>query len=279
MHNLIDFFKKYFHIFIFLFLQIVCLVLISNNLSYPRFKMGKLARHVTYPVHKMWGGVLQHFNYNAENKALVEQNLALIRERDNSFLFISDSVYEKNTGEGKKKVRLYDYISANVVYNTVHKAYNYIIIDRGADDGVELDMAVFSAQGVVGLVNEVSKNFSTVMSILHPDVRISAKLMPSNQLGTVIWQGNSATVAYLHDIPQHTTANIGDSVFTSGLSNVFPGDILIGIVLEKELNRDNSFFTVKIRLATDMNKINTVYVVKNLYKEELEQLKSNFKDE
>jgi len=279
MHNLIDFFKKYFHIFLFLFLQIGCLVSISNSLSYPRFKMGKLARQVTYPIHKMWGSVLQHFNYNAENKALTEQNLALIREREDSFLFISDSVYEKNEREGKRKIRLYDYISANVVYNTVHKTYNYIIIDRGTDDGVELDMAVFSAQGVVGLVNDVSKNFATVMSILHPDTRVSAKLMPSNQLGTVMWKGNSSTIAYLHDIPQHTTVNIGDSVFTSGLSNIFPGNILIGIVLEKELNRDNSFFTVKIRLATDMDKINTVYVVKNLYKEELNQLKSNFKDE
>ena len=279
MGNLVDFFKKYFHVFLFFILQVFCLVLISNSLSYPRFQMGKMARHTTYPIHKMWRNVLQYLSYGAENRALVEQNLLLLKERENNFLTTSDSVYEKNVEEGNRKIRMYDYISANVVYNTVHKAHNYIIIDKGIEDGIELDMAVFSAQGVVGLVNDVSKHFSTVMSILHPDARISAKLMPANQLGTVMWRGNDPAVAYLHDIPQHVIVNVGDSVFTSGFSNVFPRDLLIGEVLEKELNKNNSFFTIKIRLSVDMNKINAVYVVKNLYKEELDYLKSNMKNE
>jgi len=279
MHGLIDFFRKYFHIFLFLFLQIICLILISNNLSYPEFKMGKLVRQVTYPVHKMWSNVLQYMSYGAENKVLVEQNLTLLKEKENNFLFISDSVYTKNADEGKKRVRLYDYISASVVYNTVRKAHNYIIIDKGAKDGVILDMAVFSPQGVVGLVNEVSENFASVMSILHPNTRISAKLMPSNQLGMVMWQGNDPTIVYLHDISQHVVVNIGDSVFTSGYSSMYPCDLLIGVVLEKELNTNSSFFTIKIRLTTDMHKINTLYVVKNLYKEELDHLKSNMKNE
>ena len=279
MNNLIDFFKKYFHVSLFLILQVFCLILISNNLSYPRFQMYKLASHATYPIQKKWSNILQYLSYGAENKALVEQNLLLLKERENNFLTISDSVYEKHVEEGNRKVRLYDYISANVVYNTVHEVHNYIIIDKGLEDGVELDMAVFSAQGVVGLVNDVSTHFSTVMSILHPDARISAKLMPSNQLGAVIWRGNDPTVAYLHDIPQHVIVNIGDSVFTSGFSNVFPRDLFIGEVLEKEVNKNNSFFTIKIRLSVNMNKINAVYVVKNLYKEELNHLKSNMKNE
>ena len=279
MNNLIDFLRSYFHIFLFLVLQIFCLILISDNLSYPGFKMGKLTRQITYPVHKMWRGILQYANYGAENRALAEQNLQLLKERENSFLIVDDSVYVQHVNAGDRKVRLYDYISANLVYNTVHKAYNYIIIDKGSRDGVELDMAIFSVHGVVGFVNDVSEHFATAISILHPNARISAKLMPSNQLGTVMWQGDDPTIAYLHDIPQHVSVNIGDTVLTSGYSNVFPSDLLIGKVLDIEPNKNSIFLTIKIRLSVDMNKINTVYVVKNLYKEELDKLKSNMKNE
>jgi len=279
MNNLIDFFKKYFHILLFLLLQVFCFIMISDNLSYPSFKMGQVASHITYPVHKIWNSIFQYFTYKTENKALVAQNLELIRERESNFLSISDSVHVKDAGEENKKIRLYDYVSANVVYNTVHKVHNYLIIDKGAKDGIELDMAVFSAQGVVGLVNDVSENFATVMSILHPDARISAKLMPANQLATVMWKENDPTIVYLHDVPQHITVNIGDSVLTSGYSNVFPRDLLIGVVSKIEINKNSSFFTIKIQLSTNMSRINTVYVVKNLYKKELDYLKSNMKHE
>lgn len=279
MNNLIRFFKKNFHIILFLILQIICFILISNSLNYPGFKIGKVERYFTYPLNKMWGNVLQHFNYKAENRSLVEQNLSLLREQEANFLLLSDSLYIKEAQEEKGWVRLYDYMSANVIYNTIHKAHNYMIIDKGVKDGMTLDMAVFSAQGVVGIVNDVSENFSTVMSILHPDARISAKLMPSNQLGTVMWEGKEPDEVYLYDIPQHVTVNIGDSVFTSGFSNVFPRDLLIGEVIEVQLSQNASFYVIKLRLATDMNRVNSVFVVKNLYKEELDQLKSNFKNE
>lgn len=280
MNNLIDFFKRNFHILLFMLLQVICFVLIYNNISYSRFKIGHAARAMTYPIHKSLGNIHAYFNLKTENQNLVEQNLEFLREEERNFMWISDSLYrEERKNDKGKEIRLFDYTSANVVYNTTNMKYNYLILDKGTLNNITIDMGVFSPQGVVGVINDVSDRFATVMSVLHPDTRISARLMPTNQLGTVVWEDIDRETLSLHDIPQHIPVNVGDSVFTSGFSNVYPRDILIGTVKETTQNTNNSFLTIKLELATDMNKISNVYVVKNLYKSELDQLKDNFKHE
>ena len=72
---------------------------------------------------------------------------------------------------------------------------------------------------------------------------------------------------------------VGDTVVTSGFSNVYPKDIMVGIVSEASKDAHSNFYTLKIQLSTNFSRLNTVYVVKNLYKSELDTLKKNFKDE
>ena len=174
---------------------------------------------------------------------------------------------------------MYDITTAHVVFNTINKANNYIIIDKGKKEGVIADMAVLSPTGVVGVVSDVSENFSTVISLLNPDSRVSAKIFPVNQIGTVVWVDPDPAIAQVTDIPQHLMVAIGDSVVTSGYSDVFPKDILIGTVIEKFDNPNNTFLTIKIKLATDFRNLYHVYLVSNLYKPELDALKNQFKNE
>ncbi len=280
MNNLVEFIKKYFHYLLFIILQITSIILIYNNINYPRFVIAKISKTITTPFNSGWNNLTRHLNLNKENEYLMQQNIKLMRETKNNFIFQQDSLFTVDSiNDRSKKIRLYDYTYANVIYNTTNKKHNYLILDKGSNDGITIDMAVLSAQGVVGVVNDVSTNFCTVMSLLHPDTRISAKVMPINQIGTVIWEENNPEYAYLNDIPQHLKVNVGDSVFTSGFSNVFPENILIGIVKEKNSNPKNSFLSIKIKLATKFNNINRVYLVTNLYKQELDSLKSNLKNE
>jgi len=279
MNNLRELIKRYFHILIFLVLQITAIVLIYKNNNYQHFVISTASQNITGPVQNFANLFYKQFKYSSENEFLVQQNMALLREKDNMFIFSEDSVFPVFFGEGKNKRRMYEYSSAHVVFNTTHKTYNYIIIDRGKNDGVTPDMAVISANGVVGVVSEVSKNFSTVISLLNPNSRVNARIMPINQIGTVVWLDNDATIAQVTDIPQHLMVGIGDSVVTSGYSDVYPKDILIGTVIEKFDNPNNTFLTIKIRLATDFKNLNNVYLISNLYKSELDSLKSKFKNE
>ena len=265
-------------------MKVVCIVLISKTMNYPGFAIVRATKVLTTPINRMCYGVVRHFNFNKENQYLTQQNLELLNAQEGNFLISSDSItgvegdYTDTLGR-TKRVRLYEYTSANVIYNTIHKKNNYLMIDKGSEDGIQPDMSVLSAEGVVGVVSEVSKHFSTVISLLHPDCQISAKVQPANQLGTITWRYGDPTSVYLEDIPEHLNINEGDSVLTSGYSNIFPNGILIGTISEKSKDPTASFLTLKVTLATDFNHINTVYVVRNLYREELETLKSNMKED
>lgn len=174
---------------------------------------------------------------------------------------------------------MYDLSTAHVIFNTINKTHNYIILDKGKKDGVVPDMAVLSPNGVAGVVSDVSDHFSTVMSVLNPDFRVSARIIPINQIGTVVWVDDDPTIAQVVDIPQHLMVAVGDSVVTSGYSDVFPKDLMIGTVIEKYDNPNNTFLTIKIRLSTDFRNLHSVYLISNLYKPELDSLKSKFKNE
>lgn len=284
MNNLLVFLKRYFHVLTFVGLQILCMVMISRTMNYPGFAIARATKVLTSPVNRMCYSVIRHFNYSKENQYLAEQNLRLLNAQEGNFLVSSDSVtpvegdYTDTLGR-TKRVRLYEYTTANVIYNTIHKRNNYLMIDKGSEDGIVPDMSVLSAEGVVGVVSEVSRHFSTVISLLHPDCQISAKVLPANQLGTITWQYGDPQSVYLEDIPEHLNISVGDTVLTSGYSNIFPSGILVGTVSEKSKNPTANFLTLKVKLATDFNRINTVYLVRNLYREELETLKSNMKED
>lgn len=285
MGKLYEFIRRYFHVLLFIALAITGIVLIYQSTTYQRFAIGEATRTITGPVNAISQKIVSHFNLSSENEGLVEQNLSLLREQKANFLVSSDSI---STAESEvtdtvthrtTTKRLYDYSTANVVYNTIHRKHNYLMIDKGTEDGITRDMAVLSSRGIVGVVTDVSAHFATVTSLLHPNSNISAKVMPANQLGTIAWKFGDPTTAYLNDIPEHMSINVGDSVFTSGFSDIFPNNLLIGVISEKSKSPNNSFLTLKVKLATDFNHVNTVFLVRNLYKEEMDELKAEMEDE
>ena len=280
MNSFRELLKRYFHLFIFLILQIFAIILIYNNNHYQHFVISTAFQRITGPIQKVANVFYKQLHYASENQYLFQQNIDLLNEKDNMFILSEDSLYSICSEEDRKnKHRMYHYSSAHVVFSTVNKTYNYIIIDKGKKEGVVPDMAVISPGGVVGVVSDVSENFSTVISLLNPNSRVSAKILPANQIGTVLWMDNDPEIAQVTDIPKHLMIAVGDSVVTSGHSYVFPKDILIGTVIEKYDNPNNTFLTIKINLTADFRNLNNVYLISNLYKSELDSLQTKFQNE
>jgi rod shape-determining protein MreC len=148
-----------------------------------------------------------------------------------------------------------NYLSAKVVFNSVYDLQNYIIIDKGSAHGVEEDMGVFAPQGVVGVVQRVSKNYAVVLPIINPEQVISAKIKGNNQLGSVKWDGKSPLKAKLYEIPSHVNVVAGDTVVTSGFSAIFPEGVMIGVV-DKAAHVENTMYCdVDINLAVDFQSL------------------------
>ena len=282
MNNLIEFFKKAFHIIVLAVLLILSIVMLGKSLAFNDYRLSRAVQGIVGPIQKSGAGMIHRFRLGPENEALVQQNIELMREHENMFIEKEDTLLTEMSqpdSTNRRQVRLYDYTYAHVIFKTTDQTFNYIIIDKGSKDGIMRDMAVTCPRGVVGVVSDVSDNFSSIIPILHPDSRISAIVSPINQVGTVVWEGTNPQVAYLENIPQHLEINIGDSVLTSGFSNIFPKGLLIGTVKEVAVGKNASFLTIKVKLATDFKKLNTVYLIENLYKSEIDSLKANFKNE
>jgi rod shape-determining protein MreC len=135
-------------------------------------------------------------------------------------------------------------------------------------------MGVVTSNGIVGIVNHVSQNFSTAMSVLHKDGRISIKVKRFNYTGTMQWNGGSPSEAEVIGIPVHLPIAVGDSMITSGFSAIFPENIPVGVISELNVPTGSSFYHVRIKLSANLETLQYAYVVNNLYQKEQREVEA-----
>jgi len=125
---------------------------------------------------------------------------------------------------------------------------------------------------VVGIVKNVSPNFSSLFSLLHSQVTVSARVRRDGSRGTIRWDGGSPDYVNLEEITRQEQLHNGDTIFTSGVSRIFPDNIPIGTIDRFQLKEPGTFYSVRVKLATNFRKIDYVYVVNNLMHGQMDSL-------
>ena len=151
---------------------------------------------------------------------------------------------------------------------------NTITIHRGRLQGIHEDMGVVGPLGIVGRVISVSDNFAVVMSALHKDFTVKAKLKKSGDNGAIRWDGVDQRFIQMKDVPRSAAITKGDSVLTSELSSIYPPNIMVGTVESIINDKSSNFYTIKLRTATNFFNVQYVYVIDDLQKPERAQLES-----
>ncbi len=272
MRNLITFLWKNYFFLLFVLLEAVSLLLISRNNYYQRTVMINSTNDLTGSLLETYSGFTDYFELKEANKKLAEENARLLNRRPESFISTDTGIFYMNDS---LFARQFYYMSAKVISNSTNRRNNYLKLNKGRIHGVDRDMAVIAPNGVVGQVVEVSPHFSSVMSVLNMNTRISARLKSSGQVGTLLWNGEDYRMGKLVDIPSHVQINKGDTVVTSGFSQIYPKGELIGLVEDYSIGRGDNFYQVKVKFAVDYNKLYHVYIVQNLFREELMMLEQN----
>jgi rod shape-determining protein MreC len=172
----------------------------------------------------------------------------------------------------------YAFVAANVISNSITTTTNYLRIDRGSADSVATSMGVISSDGIVGVVRAVTPNYSSVMSLLHRQTRVKAAVGNDGYFGTLRWNGLSPQKMLLEAVPKHATVEPGDTVYTSGYSQLFPPGIIIGTVEEVNLAPGQNFYSISIKLRNDLSRVRYVYVVRNRMREEHKQLEEQINE-
>jgi len=270
--------KNYYYL-LFALLQTLCVLLILRNRNFQSTSIFNSANAVSAKTYEVVANTKEYLALKEENQKLANENAALrnlIRSKSYELVQVSSMI--KNDTLYKQK---YTYLPAKIINNSTSLRSNYLTLNVGAEQGIMHDMAIINTEGIVGVVKDVSKNFSSALSILHKDVKVNCVLKRDGSYGPLSWEkDDDYETATLTDIPLHAHFKVGDSVVTSALSSIFPEGIMVGKVKNFERKSGESFFTVKVQLSTQYKKLNHVYVIKNVFKEEQDslQLKSQKPD-
>lgn len=302
MRRLLELIVKFRAFFFFLGLELVCFILIVNFNRFQSAAYFNSSNAVAGFTHSVTSGINEYFGLKSGNRELAEQNaqlheklIQLQREKDRyhelanvnkllkqqvNLLLKGDSAEVPlfTTKADSNYFGAINFIPAKVIKNEVIKENNYITIDKGEVENIRIGMGVISPQGVVGKVISVSQNYATIKSLLHIDNLTSVELKKNRALGRLKWDGEKINTCSMLDIPRHALVELNDTVITSGYNSVFPEGIMVGTIDKMELEQDDAFYHLNVKLSTDFTNLYFVYVIDNQALNELKALELKTKE-
>jgi len=266
MQLLLQFLFKYRVFILFVIIEGICFSIIVSNNNYQGAKYLGASNRIAGSLISTRNSISDYFNLNHKNRLLAEENIRL-RQR---VLELSDSIVMADA----VKDTISGTIKAKIIDNSLYFRNNYLMINRGSNDGVKIGMGVIGQQGIVGQVQQVSRHYATVISLLHSKTLISSKHLVSGSLCSVVWEGHDPLVANVKFLPRHINVVPGDTILTSGYNSVYPEGNMIGVISEVGIGPDETFYTVKLELSTNFSNLSFVYLLDLKDKEEIDSLRT-----
>lgn len=274
------------NLLLFLLLEGIAFSLIvsRNDLQRQRFGNGMMVYAVRMQA---WRSSVNEFlNLREENRRLAEHNRQLMEQVDlykkrwqaYQGLATRDSSVRQVLGDTLAHSEEFDFLPCQVIKNTVHKNYNYLILNQGAAEGIGQDMGVISPQGIVGRVIKVNEHYAIVQSALNVDFKLTIKAIPpgsrdsSGSIGFFEWPGRSPRRASMAFVPETAPLERGYEAVTSEESLLFPPGLPVGVISRTGRNTQSGFFDAEIELAADFANLSTVYVIRARHKDSIDSL-------
>ena len=268
MQQLFNFFIKNKTFVLFLLLLSYALSLTIQSHEYHRSKFLNSSNQITGSIYGTFNGITQYFNLKKENQILLDEN-----KRLKMTVFNQENAAPVDTLLEYK----YELYSSLVYKNSYALPNNYLTLNKGQIDHIEEDYGAITSKGIVGIVDQTSKNYSRVLSILNTNSRINVKLKKTNYFGILSWDGKSPEITQLKDIQDLVKLSVGDTVVTSGYSSTFPPNMPVGTIDSYRLNDTEDLYIIDVKLFNDMKNLEHVYIIKNTDINELKAL--NISDE
>lgn len=238
---------------------------------------------VTFPVRWCITAIADGFSgfgtYFRGVDALSEENESLRAELD----AMKDRLDEAELLEGENE-RLRAYLGMKKKYPSFtmeegrvvsHSAGNYITtftLDCGSMHGIEVNMPVVTADGIVGQVSEVGLNWCMVSTLIETATSVGAYLPRSGVRGIVSgdYSMRYDGVCKIEYMDSEADIQIGDRVVSDGMSSVYPADLEIGHVISVEINEYTRTPVATVQPSVDLSSLEWVMVITGYEKGELD---------
>ncbi len=286
MYKLIEFLRRIYVVLLFVVIEAIALYCYAQSTYYTQAKILARASSVVGGLQGAAFGVRHYFTLRGENQVLAEKVAQLESEleyyRQSAALEEEQSIDSEIDSVLMHSLVQYRYLTARVIANTINRRNNFITLNKGRIHGVTANMGVVTPDGdMVGYVAACSDRYSVVVSLLNEDFSTGGKVVgdENNYVGTVAWQGGNPYVVHMTDLSKYADVEVGDEVIGSGTSHYFPSNlnVRIGYVEEMELNPNQTYYDVVVRLSADLSRLNNVILVENFDFSEVTALETSVK--
>lgn len=235
------------------------LTLLTQNQPLLRgLRAGALETTAVLEARFAWVG--GYFRALRENEILRRENIILSSQVARSREAILENERLRRL-IGFQDTTQYRLKAARIVNKDITLQKNFLTLDVGAADSVEVDMAVVDERGVIGKVVLVSERYSRVMPYLNTDLRIPAKIQPLQAFGIVRWEGGAADRLRIDHVVKTEPVENGQLVVTSGYSGVFPPGLPVGVVDSVSSRTGRNELTVFLSPAALLSTAEHAFVV------------------
>lgn len=284
MKKKVNFHLKSKHILVILSIICVSLMCTTFSADFSAEPLRDGASHIVVPFEKGvnkigdWlSGFLENFR---DVKTLAEENASLHEElealkEENAQLAVNQTEYERLRAlyEVDEEYSEYDKVLAKVIAKEPGNWYSTFTIDKGEEDGIEPDMNVIAAGGLVGLVTETGSGWATVQTIVDDGNNISGMTLADSN--TCIVTGSlelldSGRMKFSQMIDDTGSVAVGENIITSHISDKYLEGILIGTISSIERDSNNLTCTGYLVPAVDFGHLQEVFVITKL-KEQKEE--------
>ncbi|STO31000.1 rod shape-determining protein MreC [Fusobacterium necrogenes] len=230
----------------------------------------ELLSYIVFPVQRK---IYKIGNYIKETKeAVIKYRKILQENRDlkneqikyDMLVYYNQRISEENTRlrkileikeEKKLKVRV-----AKVIFRNHNNLYVRFYIDLGKKDGIKRNMIVLSEETLIGKVGRVYENYSIVDMITSENINVSS-ITESQMLGLIKGSNEEDGTLYFEANTFQNNIIVGEKVYTSGISEIYPKGLYIGRVSEVDEDDSELFRSIKVKNDIDVLNMNEVLIL------------------
>lgn len=261
-------------------LTVICAGLITLSIIFPEGTdpLSSTVRFLVSPLQKSmnsFGSYLSGLSGNLQSSASLKEENQKLQEKvdtltaENSKLVLDKEELERlqTLLDLKNEYSDYDTVGANVISKDSGNWYSKFTIDKGYNDGIQVDSNVMAGAGLVGIVTKVGPSWATVRSIIDDDSNVSA--MVSTTSDTCIVAGNlqlidQGTLSLVKLMDDNDHVHVGDKVVTSNISEKYLPGILIGYISELSNDANNLTKSGQLTPVVDFRHLQEVLVIRTL---------------
>jgi rod shape-determining protein MreC len=258
-------------LWIWIALLFIAFILVSSSFGKRRAwgPVEQAVIEITAPVQKVIFGTVdavQDFWWTYFSLVdLRNENASLKKEMDT--LKLQNNLYHELVAANRrletmlqfKELIHWDALVAQVIGQDPTGWFESIMIDKGKNAGLRLNMAVVNAQGVVGQLVSLAPNYAKVLLIIDQNSAVDCLIQRSREKG--ILKGLSSKVCKMHYVVKNGDVVVGDLVVSSGMGRVYPKGIPVGRVIEVADDPWEMFKDVKVEPLVDFSKLEEVLVL------------------